>query len=56
VLCIDARPRALPRLAPLPRRWVIERSLGSLITNRRLAWDFEQRTGVAKILMRRRIA
>ena len=51
-LSIVKRPRALPRFAPLPRRWVIERSFGWLIKNRRLVRDFEQRTDVAETLIR----
>jgi transposase len=46
------RPRALPRFEPLPRRWVIERTFGWLIKNRRLVRDFEQRTDVAETLIR----
>jgi len=52
VLSIVKRPRALPRFEPLPRRWVIERTFGWLIKNRRLVRDFEQRTDVAETLIR----
>jgi transposase len=47
---IMKRPRALPRFEPLPRRWVMERSLARLIASRRLVRDFEQRTDVAETL------
>ncbi|MBW8271526.1 IS5 family transposase [Caldovatus aquaticus] len=50
-LSIVRRPRALSRFAPLPRRWVIERSFGWLIKHRRLVRDFEQRTDVAETLI-----
>jgi transposase len=50
-LSIVKRPRALPRFEPLPRRWVIERSFGWLVKNRRLVRDFEQRTDVAETLI-----
>ena len=46
-LSIVKRARAVPRLEPLPRRWVVERTFGWLIRNRRLVRDFEQRTDVA---------
>ena len=46
------RPRALPRSDALPGRWVIERSFGWLIKNRRLVRDVEQRTDVAETLIR----
>jgi transposase len=49
---IVKRPRALQRFEPLPRRWVIERTFGWLIKNRRLVRDFEQRTDVAETLIR----
>jgi len=52
VLSIVERPRAPPRFEPLPRRWVIERSFGWLIKNRRLGRDFEQRTDGAETLIR----
>jgi len=52
VLSIVRRPRALPRFEPLPRRWVIERTFGWPIKNRRLVRDFEQRTDVAETLIR----
>ena len=51
-LIIVKRPRALPRFEPLPRRWVIERTFGRMIKNRRLVRDFEQRTDVAETLIR----
>jgi len=51
-LSIVKRPRASPRFEPLPRRWVIERTLGWLIKNRRLVRDFEQRTDVAETFIR----
>jgi transposase len=51
-LSIVRRPRALPRFEPLPRRWVIERSFGWLIKDRRLVRDFEQRTDVSETLIR----
>ena len=51
-LSIVKRTRALPRFEPLPRRWVIERSFGWLIKNRRLVRDFEQRADVAETLIR----
>jgi putative transposase len=51
-LAIVKRPRALPRFEPLPRRWVIERTFGWLIKNRRLVRNFEQRTDVAETLIR----
>ena len=51
-LIIVKRPRALPRFEPLPRRWVIERTFGWMIKNRRLVRDFEQRTDVAETLIR----
>ena len=51
-LSIVKRPRAVPRFEPLPRRWVVERTFGWLIKNRRLVRDFEQRTDVAEILTR----
>jgi transposase len=50
-LSIVKRPRALPRFEPLPHRWVIERSFGWLVKNRRLVRDFEQRTDVAETLI-----
>lgn len=50
-LSIVKRSRALPRFEPLPRRWVIERSFGWLVKNRRLVRDFEQRTDVAETLI-----
>lgn len=50
-LQIVKRPRALPRLEPLPRRWVIERSFAWLIKSRRLIRDLEQRTDVAETLI-----
>ena len=49
---IIKRPSALPRFEPLPRRRVVERSFAWLIRNRRLVRDFEQRTDVAKTLIR----
>ena len=49
---IIKRPRAPPRFEPLPRRWVVKRSFAWLIRNRRLVRDFEQRTDVAKTLIR----
>ena len=52
MLSIVKRPHALPRFEPLPRRWVIERTFGWLIKNRRLVRDFEQRTDVAETLIR----
>jgi transposase len=52
VLSIVKRPRALPRFDLLPRRWVIERTFGWLIKNRRLVRDFEQRIDVAETLIR----
>lgn len=51
-LSIVKRPRAMPRFEPLPRRWVVERTFGWLIKNRRLVRDFEQRTDVAETLIR----
>lgn len=51
-LSIVKRPRAVPRFEPLPRRWVVERTFGWLIKNRRLVRDFEQRTDVAETLIR----
>lgn len=51
-LSIIKRPRALPRFEPLPRRWVVERTFGWIIKNRRLVRDFEQRTDVAETLIR----
>ncbi|MCS6969685.1 MAG: transposase, partial [Planctomycetes bacterium] len=51
-LSIVKRPRAVSRFEPLLRRWVIERSFGWLIKNRRLVRDFEQRTDVAETLIR----
>ena len=51
-LMILKRPRALSRFEPLPRRWVVERTFGSLIKNRRLVRDFEQRCDVAETLIR----
>jgi len=51
-LSVVKRPRALPRFEPLPRRWVIERTFGWLIKNRRLVRDFEQRVDVAETLIR----
>ena len=50
-LSIVKRPHALPRLEPLPRRWVIERCFAWLIKNRRLVRDFEQRTDVTETLI-----
>lgn len=37
---------------PLPRRWVIDRTFGWLIKNRRLVRDLKQRTDVAETLIR----
>lgn len=51
-LMIVKRPRALSRFEPLPRRWVVERTFGWLIKNRRLVRDFEQRSDVAETLVR----
>ena len=51
-LSIVKRPRAMPRFEPLPRRWVVERTFGWLIKNRRLVRDFEQRTDVAETFIR----
>ena len=51
-LSIVKRPRAVLRFGPLPRRWVVERTFGWLIKNRRLDRDFEQRTDVAEPLIR----
>ena len=51
-LSIVKRPRAVPRCEPLPRRWVVGRTCGWLIKNRRLVRDFEQRTDVAETLIR----
>ena len=50
-LGIIKRPRAL-RFEPLPRRWVVEPSFAWLFKNCRLVRDFEQRTDVAKTLIR----
>jgi transposase len=51
-LSIVKRPRTMPSFEPLPRRWVVERTFGWLIKNRRLVRDFEQRTDVAETLIR----
>ena len=50
-LSIVRRPRGLHRFEPLLRRWVIERSFGWLIKNRRLVRDFEQRSEVSETLI-----
>jgi transposase len=36
----------------LPRRWVVERTFGWLIRNRRLARDYERLTGNAETMIK----
>ncbi len=42
----------IPRFEPLPKRWIVERSLAWISRVRRLARDFERHAGIAVAFVR----
>jgi putative transposase len=48
----DADPPVVPRFAVVPRRWVVERTFGWLIRNRRLSRDYERLTGNSEAMIK----
>lgn len=52
VLQIVRRNAAVKGFQVLPRRWVVERTFGWLVRNRRLARDYERRTSCAEAMIK----
>ena len=42
----------VPRFEPLPKRWIVERTLAWISRNRRLARDFERHARIAAAFVR----
>ena len=52
VLQIVRRSDDVKGFQVLPRRWVVERTFGWLIRNRRLSRDYERRTGNSEAMIK----